>query len=124
MNNNLMGKFSYIDSMIPVITEDNFEINHKAKMRAYRKEILRNSMDTAEDLYCLVSVTKDVISDNDSVLMNLLYNRFEYLGFQAKKMPHKTDMSFKEKVTFFCSNFMNYFDNMEDSHFIDEMKIQ
>ncbi len=122
MNINLSGKYSYIDSMIPVITEDSFEVNQKAKMRAYRKEILKNNINNVDDLYCLISVTKDLMEENNLNLMKLLYNRFEYLGFKPKKIPHKTDMSFKEKVTFFCSNFMDYFDSMEDSSFIDEIK--
>lgn len=124
MNMNLVGKYSYIDSMIPIISENKFEVNQKAKLRAYRKEIMRNNMNSAEDLFCLVSVAKDVISEQNQNLMKLMYNRMEYLGFSAKKIPHKSDMSFREKVTFFCSNFMDYFDNMEDSHFIEEMKIQ
>lgn len=124
MNKNLIGKYSYIDSMIPVINGDSFEINQKAKLRAYRKEIMQNNMDTAEDLFCLVVITKDVMIENNQNLMKLLYNRMEYLGFSAKRIPHKTDMSFKEKVTFFCSNFMEYFDNNGESVFIDEVRQQ
>lgn len=122
MNKNLTGKYSYIDSMIPDISEAGLEISELARDRAFRKEIKNNNLNNVDDLYCLVSVTKNVMEMGNHNIMKLLYEKFEYLGFESKRVEAKTDMSFKETVVFFCNNFMNYFDNNEDSSFIDKVK--
>ena len=122
MSKNLMGKYSYIDSMIPVISDTGLEISNLAKMRAFRKEIKNNNLNDTDDLYCLVSIAQNVITTRNHNIMKLLYEKFEYLGFEPKNIEAKTDMSFKETLVFFCDNFMDYFDNNEDSSFIDKIK--
>ena len=69
-----------------------------------------------------VSIAQNVITTRNHNIMKLLYEKFEYLGFEPKKIEAKTDMSFKETLVFFCDNFMDYFDNNEDSSFIDKIK--
>lgn len=111
--------YKKVDSMIPILTEDGFKSNLMAESQVLRKCIISNQLSNHEDLKCFMSLTSRVIDLNIIDLKQLIYDKMEYFGFEAKKIDKKVDMSLNEKIICFCGNFMLFHNESNKEDFFE-----
>ena len=110
-------KVSYedLDSMIPVLVDDKFIANENAKKRAIKNGIKFNMLGTKKELIQMTSLVSEIFNMDDCDLKKLVYNKFKYLGFSAQVISLKKDMTPKQQIACFASNYMALYDTSEET---------